>query len=77
VVEHRVVAPVVVGSSPITHPILRNCILVVEDAPFCSISRKTMIFATDIHEVFRGRKSESDAEIEQKGVFYAAKIMRP
>ena len=36
---------------------------------FCSRSRKTLILTTGIHLVFRGSKSESDTEIEQKGKF--------
>ena len=49
VVEHRVVAPVVVGSSPITHPIFLY-IKPLENVQFCPISRKARILTADIHE---------------------------
>ena len=37
---------------------------------FCLSSRQAKILTTDIHGVFRGLKSEPNAEIEQKGVFF-------
>ena len=41
----------------------------LKNVQFCSSSRKTKILTTVIHWVFRGLKSESDAEIGQKGTF--------
>jgi hypothetical protein len=35
----------------------------------CSISRKAKILTADMHQVFRGFKSESDAEIGKRGRF--------
>ncbi len=40
-----------------------------KSALICSRSRKAKILTTGIHGVFRGLKSESDAEIGQKGTF--------
>jgi hypothetical protein len=42
----------------------------LKNVQFCSSSRKTRILTTDIHGVFRGLKSEPDAEMGQKGTFF-------
>jgi hypothetical protein len=42
----------------------------LKNVQFCSRSRKTKIFTTGIHLVFRGIKFESDAEMGQKGAFF-------
>ena len=42
----------------------------LKNVQFCSSSRKAKILTTDIHLVFRGLKSESDAEIGQNGTFF-------
>ncbi len=70
-VEHQVVALGAAGSSPVTHPIF-FVIQAVGNVQFCLSSRKTKILTADIHQVFRGSKFESDAEIGQKGMFYTA-----
>jgi hypothetical protein len=44
----------------------------LKNVQFCSISRKAKILTADIHQVFRELKSESDAEIGQKGTFFKA-----
>jgi hypothetical protein len=41
----------------------------LENAQFCSSSRKAIILTAGIHGVFRGLKFEPDAEIEPKGAF--------
>jgi hypothetical protein len=41
----------------------------LENAHFCSSSRKAKILTAGIHRVFRGLKFEPDAEIGQKGAF--------
>ena len=41
----------------------------LQNAQFCSRSRKTKILTRGIHLVFWGLKFESDADIGQKGVF--------
>jgi len=42
----------------------------LKNADFCSSSRKKRILTTDIQEVFRGLKSDSDAEIGEKAAFF-------
>jgi glutamine amidotransferase/cyclase len=42
----------------------------LQNAYFCSSSRKANILTADIHCVFRGLKFEHDAEIGQKGAFF-------
>ena len=48
-VEPQVVALVVVGSSPITHPIQFFLLKPLENVQFCSISRKVKILTAGIH----------------------------
>jgi hypothetical protein len=47
-----------------------------KNVQFCSSPRQAKILTTDIHEVFRGLKFESNAGIGQKGIFFKGlKIM--
>ena len=49
VVEHRVVAPVVEGSNPFTHPIYFSYLFKpLENVQFCSIARNPKILTADI-----------------------------
>jgi hypothetical protein len=46
----------------------------LKNVQFCSRPRKIKILTTGIHEVVRGLKFETDAEIEQKGAFFKGLI---
>ena len=46
----------------------------LKNIQFCFISRQTKILTTGIHEVFRGLKFKSNAEIGQKGMFFEVPV---
>jgi hypothetical protein len=56
---------------------LREALRALRIVHFCSSSRKPKILTTGIHGVFRGLKSEADAEIGQKGTVIKVLKMRP
>jgi len=60
---------------PVSNLTLGKKVRLLKNADFCSSSRKKRILTTDIQEVFRGLKSDSDAEIGQKAAFFRSFVL--